>query len=75
MSDNLKNDMVSISTNILWKIQFYTIYNYTDTLFDLKITTSSDPDIEQKIDFLKNTKLSNIVYLERPFNREVQQRL
>ena len=59
---SLKDDVIRMSKSILPQIPFNTIYSYADNLFDLREVPFNDPSIQTQVDFLKNTKLSDIEY-------------
>lgn len=59
---SLKQDVIDVSKQILAEIPFNTIYSYADILFDAKKTHFGASSIQNQIDFLKNTTLSDIDY-------------
>lgn len=59
---NLKDDVIRMTKSMLPQIPFNTIYSYADNLFDLKEVAFEDQSVQQQVDFLKKTKLSDIEY-------------
>lgn len=58
----LKDDVLRMAKIMLPQTPFNTVYSYADNLFDLKELPLNDPSIQKQVEFLKNTRLSDIEY-------------
>lgn len=61
--NDVKIDAINSAKIMLAEIPFSTIYSYADVLFDLPELLFNDSMINQQIDFLKNSKLKDLDFL------------
>jgi len=58
----LKEHAITMAKNMLGELPFNTVFSYADNLFDKQEVFFGDASIKAEVDFLKNTKLSDLEY-------------